>query len=123
MEGFFIGNFLYVIIYKMSDWESYSGAISFCSAFTVLFGLLMWCFRRSMMKLKLTIAFLGSILVVRGISLLVGGYPIDTVQWALLRNDMPLEIYRVIYIYLPITVMLSLFFFCWLNAYSFDNCD
>lgn len=84
-----------------------------------------WAFwhRKNFVSLTALVALLGGFIFTRGISLISGGWPIDTVQWSELMHEMPLEVSKWVWGYLVLSVVSSLVFFCWQLSYSMDKCD
>jgi len=63
-------------------------------------------------------------MITRGFSLLIGGYPVDSVQWSLMQHGQPIEINGgLVWGYLTITVVKTLIFFCWLSSYTVEYWD
>ena len=123
--GFLIGNFIYVLIYIISGWESIEAAISFAAFFTLVFAAYSYIKRANSSALTRTLGMVGGFLFVRGLSCLFGGYPINPVLWALLSNGMPLDdVFKpIIWLYLVLSLLFSLIFMCWLFTYRDEQCD
>ena len=118
LTGFNIGTLLYILVYKASDWESFLGAILFTSLFTTFGALVTFLNRGRRPYLTSMLGLLAACLVTRGFSLLLGGYPIDPVTWALLINDMPIiDVNALVWLYPVLIAIISLIFMCWLASY------
>lgn len=111
--GFHVGNYLYAMIYQASGWESLVGFLSIVMTSVICGGLISLKKRYSGLYLTCLLAFLGGFCATRGLSLVCGGYPIDTVQFALLRHGMPLEIKPIIWGYFVVSFVNSAVFACW----------
>ena len=114
--GFHVGNYLYALIYQVSGWESLYGFLSIVLTSVIVTGLLSFKKRYSELYLTSLLASLGGFCATRGLSLICGGYPIETVQFALLRNEMPLEIEPIVWGYFVISLVISAMFTCWLGC-------
>ena len=124
ITGFFIGNLGFVIVYASSGLESFNVAITFSGSFSVFFAMISFLSRRNLDGITRTVSLIGGVLVTRGFSLLIGGYPVDSVQWSLMQHGQPIEINGgLVWGYLAITVVMTLFFFCWLSSYTVEYCD
>ena len=90
-----------------------------------MIGASIWAFlqRKNFYSLTALVALLGGFIFTRGVSLISGGWPIDTVQWSELLHEMPLEVSTWVWGYLVLSMVSSLLFFCWQLSYSMDKCD
>lgn len=121
--GLFSGNFLYALIYQTFGWYSWSGCFAVSGTSAVLFGIYFYLRSTHFASLKLNMALLGGVFTMRGISMLCGGkgYPFDSVQYVLLRNDQELEISNMIWLYLFIYLLATGIYMGWMSTYSMDD--
>ena len=79
LTGFFIGNLAYIIVYCISGLESFSTAMTFLLSIIVFFAIVSYTNGKSLLGITQTLSLLGGVMFTRGLSLLIGGYPIDSV--------------------------------------------
>ena len=125
LAGFNIGTLLYALIYQISSWESFAAAITFALVFASAGAIKGYLRRGRKSSLTWTLGILAGSQLTRGLSLLIGGYPLDPVIWTLLQNDMPLtnEVTPLVWLYFALTCLLTLGFSCWLATYQDEHCD
>lgn len=121
ITGFFIGNLGFVLLHSVAGLESFNSAITMPASFGVFFAIISFFSRRSLNGITRIVSLLGGVLITRGFSLIIGGYPVDSVQWSLIQHGQPIEINGgLVWGYLAITIVMTLFFFCWLNSYTVE---
>ena len=77
--GFSAGNLLYVLIYSVTGWESFLGAIAILLIGILTGTLFAYFYRKNEVFLNIQIALLGGFNLARGLAMIMGSWPIDSV--------------------------------------------
>mmetsp|Transcript_40012 Transcript_40012/g.52386 ORF Transcript_40012/g.52386 Transcript_40012/m.52386 type:complete len:148 (+) Transcript_40012:839-1282(+) len=121
--GSLVGSMLFALIYSVLGFASPVFFWTLVLLNTLGFGLCGYWQRKSFTSMTNFLAATGGMLFVRGLSLLIGGWPVDAVVTGLAANDLPLEIQPTIWAYFFASITCSWVFLCWLSLYSMQYCD
>lgn len=120
LYGFYLGDFFAALFYRISKWESLEFTLTIQILFVITFGVIAFreC-RKSFKNLTRLLALLASIMLIKGFSQYLGGWPMEIVSWSLLKNGKaPLYESNIESVYLFLIIISSIIYFFWLNAYK-----
>ena len=121
--GFFQGGYIFTMIYLVGGTSSLALCLSIVCVMTLIFAVITFCFRYSMLYLTFLVAAIGSTFIMRGIAIWQKGYPVDSIQWVCLQQGLDLHVDNTVFAYFFCQAPLFLLLLCWQATFSIYNTD
>ena len=123
MIGYLFGEFVFAIIFTITGQYSFSSYLCITFVFVIICGVYAIVKRKNFSDLTSILALACGLMISRGMSLTIGGFPTDAANLTFITHDYPPEIKKIVWAYFLGALGISIVFLCWLSLYKLEHCD